>query len=67
MAHTQDELDALKAAFARGVTRVRFNGEEVQYDSATALLKRIRIIEADLAGHGAGGISVSYPRTLRGL
>ncbi|MBL3572100.1 hypothetical protein JMJ94_21950, partial [Rhodovulum visakhapatnamense] len=48
MAHTQDELDALKAAFARGVTRVRFNGEEVQYDSATALLKRIRIIEADL-------------------
>lgn len=48
MAWSQAELDALKAAYAAGTTRVEYEGKVVQYPSGTDLLRRIRIIEAEV-------------------
>lgn len=67
MAYTQDEVDTLKRALARGATRVRLNGEEVQYDSLAALRRQIRVMEAEIAGGSAGQMTVSYPKTGRAL
>jgi hypothetical protein len=49
MAFTQAELDTLKRAYARGVTRVTYDGKTTEYDSGAALLARIKFIEAELA------------------
>ncbi|MCP4243940.1 MAG: hypothetical protein GY772_25600 [bacterium] len=49
MAWTQAELDALKAAYAQGVTNVSYEGKSVTYDSGANLLKRIREIEGEMA------------------
>lgn len=68
MAYTQSQVDALKAAAAKGVTRLRMNGEELQFDSLAELRKQIRIMEDDLSGGGAGGLTVGYVhRAGRGL
>lgn len=68
MAYTQAEIDALKAAAARGATRGRIGGEEVQFDTLAAMRKQIRAMEAELAqAQGTTMPSVSYPRTTRGL
>lgn len=48
MAWTQTELDALKAAYAAGTTRVSYEGKTVEYDSQAGLLARIRTIEAEV-------------------
>ena len=48
MAWTQAELDALKAAYASGTTRVSYEGKTVEYDSQAGLLARIRTIEAEV-------------------
>lgn len=48
MAWTQSELAALKRAYASGTTRVTYDGKTVEYDSGSALLARIRVIEAEL-------------------
>lgn len=53
MAWTQAELDALKAAYASGTTRVSYEGKTVEYDTGAALLSRIRVIEAEISA-GAG-------------
>jgi hypothetical protein len=50
MAWTQSELDALKRAFASGTLRVTFDGRTVEYGNADDLMKRIRAIEAEVAG-----------------
>ncbi|MBF0187088.1 MAG: hypothetical protein HQL50_04095 [Magnetococcales bacterium] len=49
MAWTQTELDALKKAYASGVLRVSYEGKSVQYDDADVLLRRIRVIEQEIA------------------
>lgn len=49
MAFTQTELDALKSAYARGVTRVTYDGKTTEYDSGEALLARIKFIQAEIA------------------
>lgn len=67
MAYTQEQLDALKQAVARGVVRVRMNGEEVQYSSLAEMRRQIAAMEAELSGGGAGSLTVSYPTTSRGL
>jgi hypothetical protein len=55
MAWTQVDLDALKAAYASGTLRVRFSdGKEVTYPTGDDLLRRIRIVAAELAASGAG-------------
>lgn len=75
MARTQEqieaEIDALKAAMARGVRKLRMNGEEVEYAS----MQEMRMVLNDLQGEMAalnGGTSRAamvplYPTTSRGL
>lgn len=48
MAWTQQELDALKSAYAAGTLVVQYEGKRVEYGSAADLLTRIRVIEADI-------------------
>ncbi|WP_370045490.1 MULTISPECIES: phage head-tail joining protein [Salipiger] len=67
MAYSQDQVDALRAALARGVTRVRMNGEEVQYGSLAEMRRQLREMEAELAGAPVSGPVVSYLKTSRGL
>ncbi len=49
MAWTQVELDALKAAYARGTLRVTYDGKTVEYGSEADLIRRIRTIEREMA------------------
>ena len=48
MAYTQEQLDALKAAYATGVRRVNYNGRDVTYASGDEMLRAIREIEGEL-------------------
>lgn len=67
MAYTQAEIDALKKAAARGVKRGKVDGEEVEFASLAEMRRQISVMEAELAADGSGGLSVSYPKTLRGF
>lgn len=49
MSWTQAELDALKRAYARGVTRVTYEGKTVEYASTDDLAKRIARIEREVS------------------
>ena len=53
MSFSQVELDALRRAYARGTLRVSYEGKTVEYGNADDLLKRIRMIEGEIAA-GAG-------------
>ena len=54
MSFSQTELDALKAAYASGVTEVRYDGKVTRYDDGAALLARIRFIESSIARQASG-------------
>ena len=54
MVWSQSELDALRAAFAAGTLRVTYDGRTVEYGDATDLLKRIRVIEREMAAEADG-------------
>lgn len=54
MAFTSTELDALKKAYASGVTEVEYDGRRTRYDSGAAILARIRVIEAEIATASVG-------------
>ena len=49
MAWTEDELAALRRAYASGTLRVSYDGKSIEYGSAEDLLIRIRRIEAEMA------------------
>lgn len=49
MAWTEDELAALRRAYASGTLRVSYDGKSIEYGSAEDLLTRIRRIEAEIA------------------
>ena len=49
MSFTQAELDALKEAYATGALRISHEGKTVEYGSEADLLRRIRMIENELA------------------
>ena len=49
MAWTENELSALRRAYASGTLRVSYDGKSLEYGSANDLLARIRRLEADLA------------------
>jgi hypothetical protein len=49
MVWSQTELDALRSAFAAGTLRVTYDGRTVEYGDANDLLKRIRVIEREMA------------------
>lgn len=59
MAYTQTELDALKAAFAAGVLRLTYDGKSVEYGSAEDMLRRIRVIEGEIAQVGGKPLPVA--------
>ncbi|WP_353472333.1 hypothetical protein PVT71_13650 [Salipiger sp. H15] len=67
MAWTQADVDTIKAAIARGVTRVRLNGEEVQYRTLEEMKSTLRMMEDEVSGRATGAFRVSYPRASRGL
>lgn len=58
MAFSSQELDALKAAYATGVVEVEYDGKRTKYDSGAAILRRIRVIEAEIAA------ATSAPRNM---
>jgi hypothetical protein len=49
MTFTETELAALRRAFAAGTLRDSYDGKSVEYGSADDLLRRIRVIEGELA------------------
>lgn len=49
MAWTDDELAALRRAYASGTLRVSYDGKSIEYGSAEDLLTRIRRIEAEMS------------------
>lgn len=53
----QNELTALRLAYASGVTKVRYDGKETTYDTGAALLTRIRTIESEMAKASMGADS----------
>ena len=44
-----EELTALRRAYASGTTRVSYDGKTIEYGTASDLLRRIRVIEAEIA------------------
>ena len=65
MAYTQTELDALKAAFAAGVLRLTYDGKSVEYGSAEDMLRRIRVIEGEIAQAGGNPLPVAGYASVR--
>ena len=53
MIWTESELNALRRAYASGTLRVSYDGKTLEYGSADDLLKRIRMIEGEMAA-GSG-------------
>lgn len=64
--YTQDQLQKLKDAYAKGVLSVELAGEKITFASGAEMRRRIRDIERQL-GIGSGGSTVSYATTGRGL
>jgi hypothetical protein len=54
MTWSQAELNALRASFAAGALRVTYDGRTVEYGDAGDLLKRIRVIEREMAAVSEG-------------
>lgn len=48
MSYTESELSALRRAYASGTLEVRYDGKSVRYDTGEELLRRIRVIEAEM-------------------
>lgn len=48
MSYTQTQIDALRTAIATGATKVRMNGEEVQYRSLTEMRSILADMEASV-------------------
>lgn len=60
MAWNQTELDALKAAYARGTLRVTYDGKTVEYGSEADLRRRIQTIETALSASGGQARPVAH-------
>lgn len=63
--YTQEQLTALKAAAARGVRSVSYDGQTVQYSSVDDMLKMIARIERDLGTRK--GPQINTYKTERGF
>lgn len=64
MSYTTEQRDALKAAIARGVTRLRMGNEEVQYRSLDEMRRILADMDAELAP--AAATRRHYPSFTRG-
>lgn len=49
MSWTQAELDGLRKAYASGTLRVSYEGKSIEYANEADLMRRIRVIEAEMA------------------
>lgn len=67
MSFTQTDIDALEAAIARGVRKVKQGDEEVEYRSLSEMKETLRMMKASVQSSGGRPIRVTYPRTTRGL
>jgi hypothetical protein len=67
MAYTQTDVDRMKANLAKGLTRAKVGDEEVQFASMSEMRRQLNIMEAEVSGAKSGAMSISYPRTTRGL
>tara|TARA_R110002020_G_scaffold474099_2_gene704509 strand:- start:11444 stop:11647 length:204 start_codon:yes stop_codon:yes gene_type:complete len=67
MAYTQTDVDRMKANLAKGLTRAKVGDEEVQFASMAEMRRQLNIMVSEVSGAKSGGMSVSYPRTTRGL
>ena len=67
MPFTQANVDALKAAIARGAKVLQLNGERVEYNTFNEMRAALRMMEEEVAGIAPGGFQVTYPTTSRGL
>lgn len=67
MAYTQAEADLLRSNLAKGIMRGRLGDEEVQFTSPAEMRTQLSIMEKELSGGRTGGMTVSYPKTSRGL
>lgn len=68
MSYTVDQLNALKAAYARGATRVRLGDEELQFESGAEMRRRIVDIERELGLSPTGGaVPFANPTFNRGV
>jgi len=67
MAYSQAQVDDLRAAIARGATRVRMGDEEVQFASLAEMRRQLREMEAEMLGAPVSGPVVSYAKASRGL
>ena len=65
MAYSQAQLDAIKAAYASGVTRVSYDGKTTEYRSLAEMREIIATIEADLAAQAGRKVAgfASFRRT----
>ena len=66
MTWTTQQRDDLKAAIARGVTRLRMGNEEVQYRSLDEMRRILADMEAELNAGSAPRGARHYPATSRG-
>lgn len=48
MAFTQDDVDKIKAAIAKGVRRVQYQDKVVVYNSIDDMLKALRLMQEEL-------------------
>jgi hypothetical protein len=63
--YTQEQLQKLRDAYAKGVLSVELAGEKVTFASGSEMRRRIRDIEGNLTG-GGSEMTVSYATTGRG-
>lgn len=56
---TQAQLDAIKRAYASGVTRVSYDGKSTDYRSLAEMRQIIATIEADLAAQGGKKLPIA--------
>lgn len=49
MAWNQTDIDALKGAIKTGIRRVTFTDRTVEYQDMTAMIRALRIMEAEVA------------------
>lgn len=67
MAYTQDDIDRLKAAMAKGARSLEIGGEKVVFASFSEMRRQLQDMVAEVAGVASGGVVVIYPKTGRGL
>jgi len=68
MSYTQEEVNALREAIARGATEVQRGEERVKFASLDEMRKQLSIMEAQMAGESRRSrMKVVAPKMTRGL